>query len=236
MRAATLALRAWGAALALTLAVSACRSTPAPEATPVTKTASAAASTVAAGPEGTATEAPAPGSTSAARPAAAVAPRAEESRATTVAPDLGPFVGARARERAVAVDRAARRDLSVDEGRGGHTLERHVGKTDDELRERLSRERQISAASTYTDLAAAEATVATALAEQSSRVKAWADKRGARPNLALDYHGPPSATIGRTIRRGQRRSDPCTDAVIVLRWDTRRDDYYVLTSYPERRR
>jgi hypothetical protein len=210
MRAATLALRVGVAALALTPAVSACRSTPAP--------------------------APAADSTSTSRPAAAVAPRAGESRATTVAPGTDPSVGARARQQAVAVDRAARRDLSIDEGRGGHTLERHVGKTDDELGARLSRERQISAASTYTDLAAAETTVATALAEQSRRVKAWAGKRGARPNLALDYHGPPSATIGRTIRRGQRRSDPCADAVIVLRWDTRRDDYYVLTSYPERRR
>lgn len=132
--------------------------------------------------------------------------------------------------------RMPRRDLSEDEARGGHTLERHVGKTDEELRARLSRERQISAASTYTDRAVAETTVALALAEQSRRVKAWSDKRGGRPNLALDYHGPPGTAIGRTIRRGQRRSDACTDAVIVLRWDTRRDDYYVLTSYPERRR
>jgi hypothetical protein len=34
---------------------------------------------------------------------------------------------------------------------GGHTLARHVGKTDAELIERLRREPQISSASTYTD-------------------------------------------------------------------------------------
>ena len=48
----------------------------------------------------------------------------------------------------------ARRNLSDDEARGGHTLARHVGKSDGELRARLERER-IAAASTYTDLGTA---------------------------------------------------------------------------------
>ncbi len=187
-------------------------------------------------PEKATAEFPSGDSTRTPLPAAGVTPKALDARGAEPASRTARSVEAGSPAQSGAADRAGRRDLSVDEGRGGHTLERHVGKSDDELRERLSRERQISAASTFSDLAAAEATVATALAEQSRRVKAWADKRGARPNLALDYHGPPSAIIGRTIRRGQRRSAPCSDAVIVLRWDTRRDDYYVLTSYPERRR
>jgi hypothetical protein len=40
----------------------------------------------------------------------------------------------------------ARYDLGHDEARGGHTLARHVARTDGELRERLARERNISAA------------------------------------------------------------------------------------------
>src|SRR5689334_2318109 len=47
-------------------------------------------------------------------------------------------------------------DLSADEAMGGHTLQRHVGRTDAELRARLDREPQISSASTYTDRATAE--------------------------------------------------------------------------------
>jgi hypothetical protein len=43
---------------------------------------------------------------------------------------------------------AERYDLSKDEERGGHTLERHVARADEELRQRLRRERNISAAST----------------------------------------------------------------------------------------
>lgn len=130
----------------------------------------------------------------------------------------------------------ARRDLSVDEERGGHTLDRHVGKTDAELRARLARERQIAAASTYVDTETAEATVAAALEQQARRVRAWRARRGPRPNLALDYDGPSTTRIGRMLRRGARTAVECDDAVVVLRWDNRRDDFYVLTSYPERRR
>src|SRR5260221_2538567 len=46
-------------------------------------------------------------------------------------------------------------DLGRDEQRGGHTLARHVARTNEELRERLERERNISAASTWTDRATA---------------------------------------------------------------------------------
>jgi hypothetical protein len=57
-----------------------------------------------------------------------------------------------------------RYDLSRDEERGGHALKKHVGRADEELRERLRLEPNISAASTWTDRDAAETTVAEALA------------------------------------------------------------------------
>jgi hypothetical protein len=126
------------------------------------------------------------------------------------------------------------RDLSVDESRGGHTLARHVGKTDAALRERLAREPGIGAASTYTDRAIAEATVGRVLAEQSQRIQTWAERQGNRPNLALSYKGPAKEIIGRTLSRGRPEPIASTDAVVVLRWDGR--GFYVLTSYPEVRR
>jgi hypothetical protein len=124
-------------------------------------------------------------------------------------------------------------DLSRDESHGGHTLTRHVGRSDADLRDRLRRER-ISAASTYTDRAAAEMTVARALVQQAERVARWEARSGARPNLALDYHGDPSEPIGRSLERNSATTVPCYDAVVVLRWDG--DNYFVLTSYPEARR
>ena len=122
-------------------------------------------------------------------------------------------------------------DLARDEARGGHTLARHVGRTDAQLRERLQRE-QISAASTYPDRATAERVVARTLAQQRSRVDQWLARKGSRPNLALDYRGDRKETIGRSLTRRTPQTIPCSDAVVVLRWDGNRG-FIVLTSYPE---
>ncbi len=122
-------------------------------------------------------------------------------------------------------------DLSADEEMGGHTLQRHVGKSDAELRARLQREPQISSASTYTDRATAEEVVASALRSNSRALTAWRDRTGRRPNLVLHYRA--SRMIGRSMRRGRVESVPCDRALVVLRWDERRPREYVLTSYPE---
>jgi Bacterial CdiA-CT RNAse A domain len=127
---------------------------------------------------------------------------------------------------------AARYDLGRDESRGGHTLARHVGKSDAQLKERLRKERGISAASTYADRPTAERVVAQALARERGRVDQWLSRQGPRPNLALDYHGDARDIIGRSLARGSGQPVRCTDAVVVLRWDGGRG-FIVLTSYPE---
>ena len=125
-------------------------------------------------------------------------------------------------------------DLSADEAMGGHTLARHVGKTDAELITRLRREPQISTASTYHDRATAERVVGAALASAGRSFDAWRTRAGPRPNFVLRYGAANS--IGRSISRGRSEAAPCDHAVVVLRWDDRRKRFYVLTSYPEESR
>jgi hypothetical protein len=123
-------------------------------------------------------------------------------------------------------------DLGRDEQRGGHTLARHVARTDDELRERLARERNISAASTWTDRETAETVVAEALVTERNRVESWMRRGYPRGNLALHYSA--GRVIGRSLRRGDARPVDCSSAVIVLRADGP-ESFYVLTTYPEAR-
>ena len=125
-----------------------------------------------------------------------------------------------------------RYDLACDEERGGHTLERHVARTDEQLRERLERERNISAASTWPDRETAETVVAEALAAERGRVDNWMRRGYPRPNLALHYNA--GRVIGRSLRRGDDTTVDCASAVIVLRADGP-DGFYVLTTYPEAR-
>ena len=127
---------------------------------------------------------------------------------------------------------AAAADLAAAERLGGHTLARHVGRTDDELRERLRREPGIAAASTYPDRRTAERIVAVTIQRSARRIEAWSARAGSRPNLALDYRGQAGETVGRSLRRGDTSVRSCPDAVVVLRWHAS-GTYYVLTSYPE---
>jgi filamentous hemagglutinin len=122
------------------------------------------------------------------------------------------------------------RDLSQDEAAGGHILHKHVGQTDDQLLERLDRERRITGASTYTDRSAAEHAVGAAIAASRGRIDNWLNRSGGHPNLVLDYDS--QTPIGRTINRGESRSHPCAHALVVLKY-AGPNDYYVLTSYPE---
>jgi hypothetical protein len=124
-----------------------------------------------------------------------------------------------------------RYDLSRDEDRGGHTLRKHVGRTDEQLRQRLKRERNISAASTWTDRASAEETVAAALRAERGKIENWQRRGERRPNLALHFDA--GHEIGRSLLRGATEVVACTEAVIVLRADGQA--FYVLTTYPETR-
>lgn len=132
---------------------------------------------------------------------------------------------------ATAAPSGASRDLSLDEARGGHTIARHVGKSDDELRARLKAEPDISAASTYTDLETAERVVGQVLERKKDEIEKWSRRTGNRPNLALRLDM--DEVIGRSVKQGQTRAIDVSDAVVVLRWDG--SDWYVLTSYPEDR-
>jgi hypothetical protein len=167
-----------------------------------------------------------------------VEPPVPSTRATvdaaTTPRDAPPVDPASTPDAAPDVPAVARRDLDADERRGGHTLARHVGRTDAQLQERLARERGISAASTYPDRTTAERVVALTLEREARRVSTWSSRGSPRANLALDYRGAPGDVIGRVWRRGRRAAEEATDAVVVLRAD--RAGFYVLTSYPELRR
>jgi len=150
---------------------------------------------------------------------------------------LAAFPSAQALRRAPAVPAdVSLYDLQHDEALGGHTLARHVGRTDQDLAERLRREPNISAASTYTDVTAARRTVALALGQSRERIDSWASRRGSRPNLVLNYVQRDGTPIGRSLFRGERTSRPCERALVVLKWLERERQWIVLTSYPETRR
>jgi len=120
--------------------------------------------------------------------------------------------------------------LVEEERRGGHTLEKHVGKTDEELRARLKSEPWLAVVSTFSDLATAERCVNAALIANAEKIALWTKRGEERDTLAIAYRG--NSPIGKSLRRGGKAAVVCTDANIVLRPD-RRFGHIVLTAYPE---
>jgi len=119
--------------------------------------------------------------------------------------------------------------LASHEARGGHLLERHVGKTDEELLQRMQSNPRITGASTFTDRASAEKIVATILNNPRNevRIQSWLNSPRDN-NLILRYHG--TEIIGRGVIRGSTTVEDMSNAKIVLKKD--RNGSFILTGYP----
>ena len=120
--------------------------------------------------------------------------------------------------------------LQNHEAWGGHTVDRHIGKTDAELITRLRNNRGIRAASTFTDQATAETFISRAINENRAEINAWlrTARRGDRPR-SFDYTA--TEVTGRGIGRGENAVADRTNVRVVLR-PAGNGKYHILTSFP----
>ncbi len=118
--------------------------------------------------------------------------------------------------------------LYEQEDLGGHTIERHVGKSKSYLQNRLDTS-SISAASTYYDLSSAEDAIINGILDNESSVINWLGKSSSRYtiNYTSDYN------VGVVLKRGSRNTVNSSRIVVVLqRKSSTINGFYVLTSYP----
>ncbi len=120
--------------------------------------------------------------------------------------------------------------LDFHEAAGGHTLERHVGKTEAELAQRLARETRIPAASSFSDRSVAEAAIAEAMDRNKSAIDSWMKKRGNRYTIEYDTN----RIIGITLRRRASKATSASRLKIILDRSTKLSPgYFIRTAYPE---
>ena len=120
--------------------------------------------------------------------------------------------------------------LDFHEAAGGHTLEKHVGKTEAELAQRLASEKRISGASSFTYRSVAESAIAEAMNEKKSAIDSWVKKGGNRYTIKYDTH----KVIGITLRRGASKATSASRLKIILDRSTKLSPgYFILTAYPE---
>jgi Bacterial CdiA-CT RNAse A domain len=138
------------------------------------------------------------------------------------------FVGA---ARAIAIRRGAI-NLASEEAAGGHTIARHVGRTEEQLRARLFQESKIPAATTFRTLREAERVLAEALRANKEAIKTWAKTATAGQTKAFTHEA--GRVIGQGVVRSTNQMHEMTKVVVVLKKVVDQNRiYFVLTSYPK---
>ncbi|WP_339075660.1 ribonuclease YeeF family protein [Bacillus velezensis] len=123
--------------------------------------------------------------------------------------------------------------LAAHEAKGGHLIERHVGKSDQELMERLEKSKmsnkKISGSSSFKDRATAEKVANITLSDNKDKIEKWLNNDVKKP-LVLSYKG--SEVLGRGITKGSAEISDLTNAKIILK--KKNDGSFILTGYPTR--
>ena len=119
--------------------------------------------------------------------------------------------------------------LEAHEDAGSHLIERHVGKSEQDLVDRLKRE-NISASSSFRDLPAAEHFIAGTIIDNQAKIDAWLDGKGGN-RLVLDASFDSSTGI--SVKRGDSKAEDVFSVKLVLeRSNALGIGYRIVTGYP----
>ncbi|EOC5258509.1 hemagglutinin repeat-containing protein, partial [Enterobacter asburiae] len=119
--------------------------------------------------------------------------------------------------------------LTAHEQAGGHLIDRHVGKSEAELFDRVSTG-NTKTASSFTDRATAEAVTSKAIDSNQAKIQSYlsGNQKG---YLELDYQS--STAIGISVTRGSTSAEPATNARIIIGRDpSMPGGYKIITGYP----
>lgn len=119
--------------------------------------------------------------------------------------------------------------LEAHERAGSHVIEKHVGKTEQQLLDRLKREK-ISGSSSFRDLPAAEHFIAQTIANHQAQIDAWVDGQGGNRLVLSDRF---DSSTGISIKKGDTQAEDVYSVKIVLeRSDKLGIGYRLVTGYP----
>uniref|UniRef100_UPI000A6D1C61 hemagglutinin repeat-containing protein n=1 Tax=Gilliamella sp. Nev6-6 TaxID=3120252 RepID=UPI000A6D1C61 len=119
--------------------------------------------------------------------------------------------------------------LSAHEAAGGHLIARHVGKTEQELLDRVSTG-NVKTASSFTDRAIAESVTSKAIEANQSKIDAYlaGNQKG---YLEIEYKS--SSPIGISVSKGQTNVSKVSNArIIIARDSSMPNGYRIVTGYP----
>lgn len=119
--------------------------------------------------------------------------------------------------------------LQAHENAGGHTIERHVGKSEEWLINRVNKDR-VSAASSFESLPEAERVLAATIAENQDKIDAWVNGQGGNRLVLSETF---DSKTGISVKRGDNNAEDVFSVKLVLERSDRLDiGYRIITGYP----
>ncbi|MGF6922363.1 RNase A-like domain-containing protein [Paraburkholderia sp. 40] len=113
-------------------------------------------------------------------------------------------------------------------GIGGHTLRKHVGRTEAQLSERLLKEPWRDRVSSFANIPAAEWAISEAMQANANAIKSWAASPGRELVLKKDV----GKNVGYTLLKESRRLINSSKVTVILRNQAYNGmPYYILTAY-----
>ncbi|GLR10552.1 hypothetical protein COO59_19390 [Mixta theicola] len=115
---------------------------------------------------------------------------------------------------------------------GGHTLKKHIAKTDEELLARLAQSPGLDAATSFSSVQQAERYISAGLRANRLKIIHWANT--ALGEKALEFTWNAGTKVGYGFRQGSQSRWTVSHVRIVLKRQQFRDKpYFILTAYPE---
>lgn len=115
---------------------------------------------------------------------------------------------------------------------GGHTILKHVGKTEEELRARLLAQKWVPTASSFKSLDVAERVIYQALRANRRAIEAWA--KAAAPGAKTPFLYSAGEVVGHGVVRATGHLEQMTRVRVVMKMEAYKGKlYYVLTAFPE---
>jgi hypothetical protein len=113
---------------------------------------------------------------------------------------------------------------------GGHTIERHVGKSDQDLRARLANDPRIATASAWDSPEIAEQVIEATLRQHAAELARWLAQAAPGSRRTFDHRG--DRRVGRAIRaEAPERVVPLRNARLVVE-ALGRGRWRLITAYP----
>lgn len=128
---------------------------------------------------------------------------------------------------------AAHEAISSGSG-GGHTLERHIGKSAEELIARLENRKALSATSSFRTQREAEQLISRVIRDNKHQIEMWVKHLPPGMNAKMELEGVFTGQTGIMVRRGSSEVIRCYRVRLVLRFQNWHDKpYFILTAFPK---